>query len=259
MAFTVTKFEFRAVGSSQSISFPNTVLNTIVAESLDVMAEMLETRIEAGQDLETAVAGVLKEVISDSSPIIFGGDNYSNDWREEAERRGLLNLRSTMDALPRMLDEKNIELFDKYGVLSETELRAREDILVEQYFLQVNIEAEMTESIARRMVMPAAVRYLRELAGAAGALGEMDLSFEGIKETASHVDRYINRFQTAVGNLIDQNKELGGDSVHQKAGHMRTNVIPAMEKVREESDRLERIVAHDLWPLPVYKHILFVK
>ena len=258
-AFTGNKFEFRAVGSSQSISFPNVVLNTIVAESLDVMAGLLEAKIENGQDFESALAAVLNEMINESSPIVFGGDNYSDDWHAEAEKRGLLNLRSTLDALHKLLDEKNIELFEKYGVLSETELRSREDILVEQYFLKINIEAESTESIARRMIMPAAVRYLRELAEAAAALGGINLSYDGIRETASHVDRYINRFQEAVGNLIDQNKELGGDTAHEKAEHMRANVIPAMEKVREEADRLERIVAHDLWPLPTYKQILFVK
>ena len=258
-AFTGNKFEFRSLGSSQSISFPNTVLNTIVAESLDEMATQLETRLETGETLEQAVGEILSKVIGDAIDIVFGGDNYTDEWYAEAEKRGLLNLRSTLDSLHHMLDEKNIKLFEKYAVLSEAELRSRKEIWVEQYFLRINIEGETTESIARRMIMPAAVRYLKQLTDAANAGKDLDLDVDGVTDTAERVADYINRFQKAVGNLIDQNKELGGETVREKAEHMRTNVIPAMNEVRAMADRLERITAHDLWPLPTYKQMLFVK
>ncbi len=258
-AFTGNKFEFRALGSSQSISFPNTVLNTIVAESLDDMATILEQKTAAGEAFEPALAELLSAVIAESIDIVFNGDNYTDDWHAEAERRGLLNLKTTVDALHHMLDEKNIKLFEKFSVLSEAELRSREEVWIEQYFLTINIEAETTESIARRMIMPAAVRYLKELTEVAHAGADLNLEVDGVTDIARRVADYINRFQTAVGHLIDQNKELGGDTVHEKAEHMRANVIPAMQEVREMSDRLERIVAHDLWPLPTYKHMLFVK
>lgn len=258
-AFTGNKFEFRALGSSQSISFPNTVLNTIIAESLDEMANTLEAKLDAGESLELAVCEILRSVIANSIAIVFNGDNYTDEWYKEAEQRGLLNLRDTLDALHRMLDEKNIKLFEKYAVLSEAELRSREDIWVEQYFLRINIEGETTESIARRMIMPAAVRYLKELTEAANAGKDLELNVEGVSDTARRVADYINRFQTAVGHLIDQNKELGGETTLEKAEHVRENVIPAMNEVRAMADRLERITAHDLWPLPTYKQMLFVK
>ena len=258
-AFTGNKFEFRAVGSSQSVSFPNTVLNTIVAEALDGMSGRLEAALEGGASLEDAVAGVVRETINDSKAIIFGGDNYSEAWHQEAERRGLLNLRTTVDALETLISDKNIRLFESYGVLSEAELRSREEVWVEQYFTKINIEAETTESIARTMVMPAATRYLKTLVDTIDQGKEVGVSVRGVKETAVHLAAYVDELQDSLTELIDANKELGGDSVHEKAHHMLKNVIPAMGKVRHACDRLERITASDLWQLPTYRDMLFVK
>ncbi|GIV61564.1 glutamine synthetase III [Rhodocaloribacter litoris] len=258
-AFTGNKFEFRAVGSSQSISFPNVVLNAIVAESLDVMATMLEERLSGGKDLESAVAEVISEVLHEAKPIIFGGDNYSEEWHREAERRGLLNLRTAVDALDRLTDEKNVRLFEKYGILNEKELRSRHEIWVEQYFKRVNIEAETTEAIARTMILPAAVGYLRELTEILAGGAQVGLTCDGVRETAEEVSRGIDALRRALDELNRQNRALGGDTVHEKAEHMRDHVIPAMAAVRQAGDDLERIVDHERWPLPTYREILFVK
>lgn len=258
-AFTGNKFEFRAVGSSQTVSVANIVLNTIVSEALDRMSDSLEARLAGGEELDAAIGAVVREFAAEANPIIFGGDGYTQEWEDEAERRGLLNLRTTLDALDHFLDEKNIKLFEDYGVLSEAELRSREEIAVEQYFLTVNIEGETTESMARRMILPAAVRYLNELTEGATSAANLGLSIEGIKGAASHVSRHVDGLSKAISNLIDQNKELGGSTVHEKARHMKDNVIPAMTQVRHYADRLERAVDHEIWPLPTYKHMLFVK
>jgi glutamine synthetase len=262
-AFTGNKFEFRAVGSSQSVSFPNTVLNVIVAESLDVMAGMLEEKLKGKKKnkkaFEESVAEVLSEVLHDSKTILFGGDNYSEEWHNEAEKRGLLNLRSTMDALHHLLDKKNIALFEQYEVLSEVELRSREDIYVDQYFKQINIEAETTETIARTMILPAAVRYLRELAATVEAGDDIELKFSGVKSTAKELGKLIDDLCKSIDKLNKQNTDEGGESVHDKGKHMHKNVIPAMGDVRAAADKLERMVAHDFWPLPTYSEILFVK
>lgn len=253
-AFTGNKFEFRAVGSAQTVSFPNIVLNVIVAESLVEMGDMLEAELSGKKRtkavLEQAVADVVKAVVHDSKAILFGGDNYAEAWHKEAEQRGLLNLRTTMDAYHHLLDEKNIKLFERAEVLSEIELRAREEILVEQYFIRVNIEAETTEYLARTYILPAAVKYLSQLSGVGG---------KGIKSVADGVSKATDVLVEKLEALGVQNRELGGDTVHEKAIHMRDNVIPAMNAVRSAADALEALVAHDLWPLPSYREILWIK
>jgi glutamine synthetase len=262
-AFTGNKFEFRAVGSSQSISFPNIVLNVIVAESLDAMASMLEAKLKGVRKtkavFESAVAEVLQEVIHASKAIIFNGDGYSAEWHTEAEQRGLLNLKTTLDAVHHLLDPKNIALFERYQVLSEVELRSREEILVDQYFKKVNIEGETTETLARTQLLPAAVRHLRELATTAEAVDEADLKCAGVRTMAKEMTRLVDELAEAVQELGKQNRELGGESVHEKAHHVYANVLPAMTQVRKAADQLERVVPHDLWPLPTYREILWVK
>jgi len=262
-AFTGNKFEFRAVGSQQSISFPNTVLNVAVADALNELADALEARLKnkrrSKKSLETAVGEVIQESIRETKPILFEGDNYSKEWHEEAEKRGLLNLPTTLDAIERLLDEKNVRSFEKEAVLSRRELESRFEIWVEQYFKTINIEAEMTETIARTMILPAAVKYLHDLAATVERGDDIGLSFDGVRETAQEVNVLINDLRAAVDELVRQNKELGGDAIHDKARHMRDNVIPAMNAVRRVADRLERAVPADLWPLPTYREILFVK
>ncbi len=258
-AFTGNKFEFRAVGASQSTSFPATVLNTIVSEAIDEMVTALEKAVAGGADFDDALRELLAREVKAFKRIIFNGDGYAPEWVDEAERRGLLNLRGTMDALPSLVDAKNAELFERYGVLSRRELESRHEILIEQYFKTINIEGETAADMARTMILPAAVRYLSELLTALDRAGAAGVSTRGLTRTADEVAALIDEFTDALGELVDQNAELGGDDVHAKAEHMRANIIPAMARVRSVADRLERVVPDDLWPIPTYRDMLFVK
>lgn len=258
-AFTGNKFEFRAVGSAQSVSLPIVVLNTIVAEALDIMTTALEGEIASGADFESALAKTLKETLKASSKIIFNGDGYSEDWQVEAKKRGLFNLKTTMDALPYLSSEKNVALFGKYKVLDEREVASRQEIFTEQYFLTINIEAETTESMVRTMIIPGAVRYLNELATIVDRGKAIGLDVSGTASIAKEVNESLNGLIAALNELSKQNAELGGDEIVEKANHVHKNVIPAMNNVRAFADKLERKVADDYWPLPTYREMLFVR
>lgn len=190
---------------------------------------------------------------------MFNGDGYSEEWHREAERRGLLNYRTTLDAIPHLTDEKNKTLFEKYGVLSHRELEARAEITFDQYFKTVNIEGETTAEMARTMVLPAAVRYLNEVLAAAERTKALGLGTEGKQVLIGEINDLVNELVLALQALDKQNSELGGDTVHSKAHHMRDNVIPAMNAVRSAVDRLEKFLPDDLWPLPRYREMLFVR
>lgn len=258
-AFTGNKYEFRAVGSSQSVSFPIVVLNTIVADAIDAMSDALEHELKGGLDIEAALAKVLKDTLKATSKIIFNGDGYSDDWQKEAKKRGLLNLKTTMDALPYLSSEKNVRLFGKYNILSSREIESRKEIMIEQYFKTINIEGETTEMMIRTMVIPGAVRYLNELVALADRGKTIGMDVSGTQLTANEVNQTLNELIIALGELSKQNAELGGDDVHDKAHHVYTNVIPAMNAVREKADKLEKLVADDYWPMPTYREMLFVR
>jgi glutamine synthetase len=258
-AFTGNKFEFRALGASQSISFPATVLNTIVAESIDEMCGKLESALDGGTSFEDALRSLLAVEVEGFKHVVFNGDNYSAEWVKEADRRGLLNRRNTMEALPALVEEKNAKLFEKYGVLSHRELESRYEIYVDQYFKTVNIEGETAAQIARTMILPAATRYLTDLLTAAEKAASVGVKVEGILTTARGVSELIDDLTDKLDALTAQNAELGGDDVFSKAEHMRANIIPAMAAVRGVVDRIERVVPDDLWPIPTYRDMLFVK
>jgi glutamine synthetase len=258
-AFTGNKWEFRALGSSQSVSFPAMVLNTIVAEAVDDLCTKLEAELEKGTSFDEALRALLASEIHEFKHVVFNGDNYADEWVAEAERRGLLNLKSTMDALPKIVDEKNAALFEKYGVLSHRELESRYEIFVEQYFMTINIEGETAQHMAQTMILPAAARYLSELLTTAEKADGLGLKSDGVLKTASRVNELVDQLTDTVGLLAEQNQELGGDEILLKAEHMRANIIPAMKAVRDVVDRLERIVPDDLWPVPTYRDMLFVK
>ncbi len=259
-AFTGNKFEFRALGASQSISWPATVLNTIVAESIDEMTTALEKELEKdGSNFADALHRVLAREIAGCKRIIFNGDGYSEEWHREAEERGLLNLRTTLDALDLLTQEKNTALFEKYSVLSARELESRLEIALEQYFKTINIEGEATAEIAGTMILPTAVRYLTELARAREGLRELKDGGKGVRRTMEQVSALVDELRESLDHLVAQNAELGGDDVHSKALHMRDNIIPAMRDVRSVCDRLEKVVPDDLWPLPRYREMLFVR
>ena len=249
-AFTGNKFEFRALGSSQSLALPNTVLNTIVAEAIDDLADKLKTAMKgSAASLEKAIAKVVKESYSANKRIIFDGDNYAPEWHSEAEKRGLYNLRSTTEALPWLVDKGTIALFKRYKVLSKRELESREEVFLEQYAVKINIEAETAASIARTQILPAAVRHLNELRHA------------GLDELIGEVEPLIKELHFALVKLEDANlTDTHDDSSPAKwAAHVHEVVIPAMDDVRDVADRLESLVADDLWPLPKYSEMLFIK
>jgi glutamine synthetase len=256
-AFTGNKFEFRALGSSQSPSLPNTVLNTIVAEAIDELAAELETAVkdapsEDGPARDAALAEALAPILQRSyalnKRIVFDGDNYDEEWHTEAERRGLLNLRATPDALPYLVSDETVELFESHDVLSRRELESRHEVFLEQYVTKLNIEAETAASIARTMLLPAAARHLALLLEA--QLGEL----------ASETSDLVTELTDAIRALESANlAENQPEELEPHAEYMRDEVIPAMARVRQAADKLEKVVADDLWPLPKYSEILFIK
>jgi glutamine synthetase len=224
------------------------VLNTIVAEAIDSLSEDLENALNGGASIEEAVAKVCQTSYSANNQVVFDGDNYSEEWHAEAEKRGLLNLRSTPDALPELLKDSTVSMFDNYGVLSPREVEARYEVLAEQYVTKINIEAETAASMARTMLLPAAARQLT-LLGAAG-LGVLESECRGL------VDQLTDAVFALEKANADHPEEV---EVIDHAVYMRDSVIPAMDDVRAAADGLEKIVADDLWPLPRYSEILFIK
>ncbi len=258
-AFTGNKFEFRAVGSSQSVSFPLTVLNTIVAEAIDDLATKLEEKLgrkSSKKAIEQAVREVITDSIREHTKVVFNGDGYSDEWHREAvEDRGLLNLKTTPDALATLTDAKNVAVFGKYDVLTEAELESRKDILAEQYALTLNVEAATTESMAKTLVLPAAIRTLAELGEAAQAATDLGLDTSGTKALASDVIDQVNALQKALGALAKA--RTAAHKADDESLAMKDKVIPAMTKVRTACDALEKAVPADLWPLPTYREMLF--
>ncbi len=248
-AFTGNKFEFRALGSSQSLGLPNTVLNTIVAEAIDYLSEELENGLNQGKSLEDALRPIMQKSYSENKQVVFGGDGYSDEWHAEAERRGLLNLPSTPDALPYLISDDTVTAFSNYGVLSERELHARYEVFLEQYVTKLNIEAETAASIARTMLLPAAVRYKAELLGAE----EPELA----NEVGELISSFIDELRTLESANLKENTPE--DTLEEHARYMHDVVFPAMGGVRDVADQLEKAVADDLWPLPKYSEILFIK
>jgi glutamine synthetase len=246
-AFTGNKFEFRALGSSMSLAFTNTVLNTIVAEAIDELADKLEA---AGtDDLAASVFKVVADSYSANRQICFDGDGYSEEWQEEAARRGLKNLRTTPDALPEVISDSTVETFENYNVLTRRELEARYEVWVEQYAMQANIEAETAATMARTQIIPATLRHLVLLDDAdADALeGEARALFDELVARTTDLED-VNQYPDGI-------EEEGLDL----AVYARDKQLTAMHEVRVVADKLERIVADDLWPLPKYSEMLFIK
>ena len=257
-AFTGNRFEFRAVGASQSIAGPLVAMNTIVAESLDYCATRLEQATGGdSKKLNAELQKLLTEIINEHGAVIFNGDGYSQEWHAEAERRGLLNLKSTPDALPELNSPAVQALFAKYNVLSQRELQSRFDIYVEQYCKTVRVEAKLAIKIARTMIYPAAVRYLSQLASACGSLRALDLEFDaGTLEKAAAL---VKGLQSATSRLEEVLAQHGFADLLAESRHFCDAVLPAMLEVRRYADELEGLVADDLWPLPSYQEMLFIK
>jgi len=257
-AFTGNKFEFRAVGSSFSIAGPNTVLNTIVAESLDYIATQLEVATKAGKSLNKAIQELLPGILKESKKVVFNGDNYSEEWHREAEKRGLPNLRNTVDSIPVIIRKDSVELFSKYKVYTERELQSRYVIFSEKYVKEVAIEANMMVMMAKTMILPAALRYQGEVATAVNATKAAGVDASAQNEHLRELTDTIGKFQGATAALDKAVHHHGDGDVYAHAKQMRDSVVTKMADLRTLGDKLESMVADDLWPLPSYREMLFI-
>lgn len=256
-AFTGNRFEFRAVGSSQSIAGPLVALNTIIADSLDFIATRLEKETKGDpKKLHGAVQAVIKDIMTEHGRVIFNGDNYSEEWHKEAARRGLPNLRTTIEALPALLDKEVIEMFTRHKVLSKRELQSRYEIYLEQYVKSVMLEANLTLKIGKTQIFPAAIRYQNELAQTCTNLKIVGYTFD--TDTLDKMTALVKELQDTLAAL----EKIVAGNCHDKEAEAENachKVLPAMAAVRKAADALEAMVADDLWPLPTYQEMLFIK
>ena len=255
-AFTNNKFEFRMVGSSDSIASPNIVLNTIVAESFKEAADILE----AAEDFDEAVHDMIKQLFTGHRRIIFNGNGYSNEWVEEAKRRGLSNLPSMIDAIPALVSESSIKLFESFEVFTRKELESRVEIEYEAYSKAINIEAKAMIDIAGKSIIPAVIRYTTRLADSIIKLKTAVADIEPYAQSSILIDvnEHLKSAKFALENLIklmDSAGDIVGVDSH--ARYMREVIVPAMEELRKPIDELEMIVDKDLWPMPSYGDLLF--
>jgi len=258
-AFTGNKFEFRAVGSSFSIAGPNTVLNTIVAESLDYMATEIDASIKGGKTLVEAIQVLLPAILKDSKKVIFNGDGYTDEWQLEAAKRGLPNLKTTVEAIPMIIRKDSIELFTKYKVFTEKELQSRYVIFCENYVKTITIEANMMVVMAKTMILPAGIRYLGEVAEAVVAVKAAGVEAGSQLEALKELSTAVTAVQSTLATLEKALHHHAEGDVYAHATYSRDGVVPKMNDLRAAGDHLETLVADDLWPLPTYREMLFIK
>jgi glutamine synthetase len=250
-AFTGNRFEFRAVGSSQSVSGPLVAMNTMLADSLNWVADELKTKLDAGSDTPTAVFAVLKEIMELHGNVVFGGNGYSSEWHKMAvEERGLKNLPTSADALPYLKSPEITALFDRTGVLTPVELASRFEVYAEQYVLSIEVEAKLVVEMATTMILPAAVSYL----GSLNAIG-VKLKYspaKAVEETAEDMMGAVEKLSKAIA-------KHDFDTIEAHMNFLAKDVRGLMDEVRAAADKLETLVADDLWPLPNYREMLFIK
>ncbi len=256
-AFTGNRFEFRAVGSGQSVAGPLVAMNTILADSLDWVAEQLEAKLGSGMELNAAIQAILQEIIHDHGAIIFNGNGYSSEWHEMAvNERGLPNLRTTADALPVLREQYIEDLFTAQKVLTPVELGSRFEAYAEQYIQSIEVEAKLVVSMAKTIIYPAAMRYMAELANTIDGLDEIGIEFG--KDSVVKVADLTKSMLAGVNNLDDMlTKHFL--SIEEHMQFCATTIRPLMDEVRTYADALEGEVADDLWPLPTYQEMLFIK
>ena len=256
-AFTGNRFEFRAVGSNQSVSGPLVALNTILSDSLNWIADQLEAELAKGSDQKMATYAVVKSVMDQHSAVVFGGNGYSEEWHKMAvEERGLLNLPTTADALPFLKDPEIMALFADSGVLSNAELESRFEVYAEQYVKVIEMEATLVINMAKTIIYPASVRYLSELCNSIAGLKEIGISLDDAttKKVASLTESMMETVSKLDSALAHESKDIT-DHMQYSAKTLR----PLMDKVREYADELEGEIADDLWVLPKYQEMLFIK
>jgi len=249
------------VGSSQTIAWPNTVLNTIAAESLDYMATELEKvagKTPTPARLQAAVLSVLKKVIRQHKRVIFGGDNYSAEWHDEAEERGLPHFRDSVEAFAVLRQKKIADLFRKYGVLSKAELDSRTHIAYEKYIKQIDIEAQTMISMARTMILPAALQHQAKVAQAVSVTEAAGVKCLDTHQALGEFVNLVSRFREALGRLEKAVAHEEGDPI-KHAQWIKDKVKPAMADLRTLADMIELHVESSLWPMPTYREMLFLK
>ncbi|MFP5257946.1 MAG: glutamine synthetase III [Acidobacteriota bacterium] len=256
-AFTGNRFEFRAVGSCQSIAGSQVALNAMMAESLDYIATKLEAATGGdASKLNAAVQTVIQDIIKKHDAVVFNGDGYSEEWHAEAAKRGLANLKTTPDALPVLTSPEVVKLFTTYGILSEAELKSREEIYLEQYVKTIQTEANLVVRMAKTVIFPAAVRYQSELAAACANLKAIGHDYK--MDTLECVTAKLRDIQAKTAEL-EKLMEHSAEGTLAEAKHMCCTILPAMNEVRAVADALEAVVADDLWPLPSYQEMLFIR
>ena len=257
-AFTGNRFEFRAVGSSQSVSGPLVAMNTMLSDSLNWIAEKLEVELKGGAEKAAAVITVLKELMSLHGNAVFGGDGYSTEWHEMAvKERGLKNLPTTADALPYFKDPAIVKLFETNGVLSPVELESRFEIYSEQYMLSIEVEAKLMVDIAKTLIYPAAINYLTTLSSANSGMESMGIKLDN--STAKIVATETDAMMAAVKELSAAMEKETFSSTEEHMQYFAKTIRGSMDKVRLHADTLETVVADKLWPLPKYQEMLFIK
>ena len=255
-AFTGNKFEFRMLGSTANLACPNTILNTIVAESLDYISDYLEGK----DDLDKALNEILKKILKEHKAIIFNGNNYAPEWVEEAESRGLLNLKSSAEALPHYTDEKNIKLFEKHGVYTKLELESRKEILLEKYCQTINIEALTMLEMVKKDIIPAICNYSKDLTEGALAKknlsSDIDVSLEtSLISKISSLSACLSKKTAELDKVLLDAKDIEDSEELAKFYH--DTVLSQMNEVRAIADELETIVGKGYWPFPTYTDLLF--
>jgi glutamine synthetase len=254
-AFTGNRFEFRAPGSMQTVAAPMVTINTIMADSLDYIATILEKAVADGTDFDKAVQQLLTDIITEHGAVVFNGDGYSDNWQTEAAARGLPNLKTTLDALPELIKPEALELFEKYKVFNDREMHSRYEVGLEQYALTIHVEAKLSLELGSTVVLPAALRYQTEI-----AQNVATLKAAGMEPSTTLLEEVSAPIADLVNALADLKKAIESDSATsamEEAQHAQ-GLLPAMDAVRGAADVLEGMVADDLWPLPTYQEMLYI-
>ena len=256
-AFTGNRFEFRMVGSSDNIGCPNSLLNAIVAGELSDIADKMEG--VPADKFDDELKSLLVSIIKDHKRIIFNGNGYSDEWVAEAEKRGLPNFRSTVDCVPHYADPKNIALLEKFGVLSEKEIKARMEVLLENYAKTINIEAKTMIDMASKQIIPAVIKYATSLAGSINTITAAGVTAVGVqKNLLNETSELLEETQKALDELIAiENAGCEMEDGEAKAKYYYEKVTPAMEALRAPVDKLEMIVDKEMWPMPSYGDLMF--
>jgi glutamine synthetase len=258
-AFTGNKFEFRAVSSGQNIAFPNTALNAAMADALDGIATELEAATKKGEDLNKAVAKLLTKIIKEHKRIVFNGNNYAPEWEKEATKRKLLNLKNTVDALPQLITKDAVALLEKYKILNEREIHARYEVFLENYNKTVNVEGQLMVLMANRYILPAALEYQKRIGQSVTAVKQAGGSSAQTKKLLTQYTRLVDQFKTQADALAAALEHSSSGSAEKHAKYMRDKIVPAMAKLRAIGDEIEVHTPHEIWPLPTYREMLFVK